>query len=208
MVVLGDFGRQQAGGVVARALDGAGAERSRAVVVVDHPGVHRFDAALVIRADRHGHDDEFIFVARRHADGGAGAERDRADIHGAAGAVGGHVVDVVADDFFHGFDVNFFREFGHQQVAHRGILPARVFNRAENPDLAILAHKGFLSFKARLSVVEYLRGDGHGDVVVAVQFSFAPLSVLEIKTDVRAGLDESESQFGPLDVHNSKSPVK
>jgi hypothetical protein len=79
----------------------------------------------------------------------------------------------------------------------------RVLDGAENPDLAILAHKGFLSLETGLSVVEDLGGDGDGDVVVVMQFPFAPFAVFVGETDIRAGWKELKTELRPFDVHNS-----
>ena len=100
--VLGRLVGVEAGGVVAGDLDVADALRGGAVVVVVDCRGDGLEAALVVGADRHDHDEEGVFVGRGDADLRAGADEERADVEGAAGAVGRDVVEVVVHDALEG----------------------------------------------------------------------------------------------------------
>ena len=201
IVMLGDVIRQETCGVVARGLDGSGAVgRGPVIGPLDH-GVHGFDAALVIGAHGHDHDDEFILFAGVDADLGRSAEHHRTDVEGTAGAVGRHIVGVVGHDGLDRFNEIRHREGRHHEAAGGVGHAFAVFLGPEDPEFAVLAAEGLESFEDRLPVVQHIGGDGKIDGVLTGKFPGIPGAVGVVETDVAPRGHELKSEFFPFDVH-------
>ena len=202
LILRGVFGNQ-AGGIIPCRFDMAGSVRCGTVIVAGDHRVDRLDAALVIGADRNDHDDQLVRETGADADLRRGAEHHRPDVERAAGAVGRDVIDIVTHDGLDRLDELFDREFRHQQMAGRTVEPPAVLLGAEDTDLSVAAAERLAAFEDRLPVVENVRGDRHGDVVVGAEPSFIPAAVFVMETDVAPGRHEFESKIFPVDVHDS-----
>ena len=88
-------------------------------------------------------------------------------------------------------------------MAGRTVEPPAVLLGAEDTDLSVAAAERLAAFEDRLPVVENVRGDRHGDVVVGAEPSFIPAAVFVMETDVAPGRHEFESKIFPVDVHDS-----
>ena len=193
--------RRQARAVVAAALDVAGAHRGRAVVVVDDDGLHGLQAALVVGAHRGDEDDEGVFLRRRDADLRGAPEQQRADVQGAAGAVGRDVVGVGLDDAPAGVDEHLGRHGRHADALGGVVHALGVLLRAEEDDVAVLLPEGFHAFEGFLPVVQGRGRDVDGDVRGFDELAFVPFAVFPGVLDVATGLDVGEAQGGPVEVH-------
>ena len=192
--VLGRLVGVEAGGVVAGDLDVADALGGGAVVVVVDRGGDGLEAALVVGADRHDHDEEGVFVGRGDADLRAGADEERADVEGAAGAVWRDVVEVVVHDALEGVHEHVRLDGGHARADCGAVHALGVGLRPEGADLAVLAPEDLEALECGLPVVERGGRDTNLERVVLDELALVPGAVPPSVADVAVGLHVAEAQ--------------
>ena len=199
-VVLRLLVGEEGGGVVAADLDVAHSVGGGAVPIIEDHGADGLESALVVGADGHHHHHEGVLLGGGYADLGAGADKERTQVEGAAGSVGRNELLIGGDDLVEGLEEHLLGDGGHD-AAHGGTVHTlRVLLGTEDHDLSALLAEGLHTLEALLAVVKAGGADMHRYVGILQELGLAPFAVLPRVADVAVDIRKAEAQICPVDI--------